>query len=571
MAEEAEPSLADFREELRELFYQRTKVCLWMGAFFFLLFALLDFIYCPLFFGLFFLYRLACAACLVVGLRLLTRPWVRPYTQVVMFAAMLLGTLTISLMTVRLGGFASGYYVGILLMIAGAFSILPLRLAQSLSLGGMMYLVYALVVYIGARPLDQAAKVHLVNNSFFFMAIVLATTTQSVDELRTLASSLQIKRRLSRMEGELRQYTGNLEVMIRQRLAQQEESDLQFKELYDNVFDILLLIDPAGVIRMANQYGAALLGSTPEDLPGRRIDDFLASDSRERFAARVLDPLRLEGTVRGEQVRLVIGGEQGIEVEASGNRVRIPGNDEQYQLILRDITATKAMERQVLESERQFAASRQVAILGLARLAESRDDTTGAHLLWIRDYTRILATELANDPDFRDLVTEAFIEDLCLSSILHDIGKVGIADAILLKAGKLTDAEFVAMRNHCEYGGAALSSAEGGAASLSFLRTGQQITRYHHENWDGSGYPHGISGKEIPLAARIVALADVYDALTSDRPYKLAFPHVQARETIAAESGRRFDPAIVSAFLRCEAQFETTRLTLQPLPELARG
>ena len=148
---------------------------------------------------------------------------------------------------------------------------------------------------------------------------------------------------------------------------------------------------------------------------------------------------------------------------------------------------------------------------------------------------------------------------------------MGIADAVLLKAGKLTEAEFAAMRNHCEYGGAALSSAEGDAATLSFLRTGQQITRYHHENWDGSGYPHGLAGLDIPLAARIVALADVYDALTSNRPYKPAFPHAQARETIAAESGRRFDPAMVRAFLRCEAQFETTRNALQPSPGSGRS
>lgn len=571
MAGSAEPSLAYFREELRELFFQRTRVSLWMGVVFFLLFSLLDFIYCRPYFSLFFLYRLAYAACLLLSLRLLARPSMRPYTQAMMFAAMLFGALTISLMTVKLGGFASGYYVGILLMIAGAFSVLPLTLAQALSLGGLMYLVYALVVYAATRPLDQASVVHLVNNSFFFVAIVLATTTQSVDELRTLARSLRAKRSLSRMNAELRQYTGNLEAMIRQRLAEQDESDLRFKELYDNVLDILLLIDPAGVIRMVNRHGAGLLGSTPEALQGRRIDDFLPSDGSGRFDVEVLAPLRQEGAVRGVQMRLVVRGGQTIEVETSGNSVRMPDSGEQYQLILRDITATKAMERQVLESERQFADSRQVAILGLARLAESRDDATGAHLLRIRGYTRILATELARDSDFIDLVTDAFVEDLCLSSVLHDIGKVGIADAILLKAGKLTEAEFAAMRYHCEYGAAALSSAEGDAASLSFLRMGQQITRYHHENWDGSGYPHGLAGRDIPLAARIVALADVYDALTSSRPYKPAFPHAQAREMIAAASGRRFDPAIVHAFLRCEAQFETTRNALQPTPGSTRG
>ncbi len=564
----AEPSASSFGEELAALFYQRTLICLWMGVAFFLLFSLLDLIYCRPFFGLFLAYRLAFAACLLLALWLLHRPSLQRYTQAIMFAAMLLGALTISLMVVKLGGFYSGYYVGILLMIAGAFSILPLTLGQSLWLGGLMYVVYAVVVSIGSQPLDRDAAALLINNGIFFAAIILATTLQSVDELRTLFHSLQAKRNLVHMNAELRHYNDNLEAMIRQRLAQVEESELRFRDLYDNVLDLLLLIDTGGVIRMINRHGADLLARAPEELLGLPIEAILPQDLRDQFNTEILVPLRREGAVRGVPGQIVGAAHRVIDVEISGNRVHMPDNSELCQLILRDITAFKTMERQLTESERQFAASRQATILGLARLAESRDDATDAHLLRIREYTRILASELGRDPSFHGIDEPDFIEDLCLASLLHDIGKVGVTDAILLKQGKLTTTEFAAMQDHCAFGAAALAPVEKNSASLPFLRIGQQVIRYHHENWDGSGYPHGLIGQDIPLAARIVALADVYDALTSSRPYRYAFSHAQAREVIIAESGHRFDPAVVNAFLRCEPLFEMARNSL--LPETIR-
>jgi response regulator RpfG family c-di-GMP phosphodiesterase len=220
------------------------------------------------------------------------------------------------------------------------------------------------------------------------------------------------------------------------------------------------------------------------------------------------------------------------------------------------------MERQVLESDQLLDTSRQTAIFGLARLAECRDMNTGAHLLRIREYTRILARELAGNPELKHIVTDKFIEDLCLSSVLHDIGKVGIPDTILLKPERLSELEFEAMKQHCSFGSSALASAEKDSDSLSFLRMGQEITLHHHERWDGAGYPNGLSGIDIPLSARIVTLADVYDALTSSRTYKPAYNHEQARTLIVEESGHRFDPAIVHAFLRKEQDFKAARRDL---------
>ena len=557
MSGHAAPAL--FAGEIDALFLQRTRLCLWMGGAFFLLFALLDFLCCRPQFGLFLGYRLALVGMVLLFLLVLGRSGGERYAPLLMVAAMLLGALTISLMAVALGGFTSGYYVGILLMIAGAVPALPLGGAQALVLGALMYLVYLVTVLLGAGPLTPGSPAHLAANTCFFAVIVLVTAVQRTDDRRTLLGVLNARRDLRQMHDELHQYRDNLEALVDRRLAELAAADLRFRDLYNTILDLVVLIDHTGAVRMINPHGAELLGRSPVAVEGRRFVDFVLPADRDFFADEVLGRLGREGTVTGVQLRLQTGRQRCVEVELSGGRVGLPGGVDHYQLTLRDITATKEMERQTLASRQLIDTSRQVAILGLARLAECRDGDTGAHLLRIRAYTRILAEALAEDPELRAEISDEFIEDLCLCSVLHDIGKVGVPDTILLKPDRLDERELAAMRRHCDFGSLALSSAERDAESLSFLRRGQEIARYHHERWDGGGYPCGLAGTDIPLAARIVALADVYDALTSTRPYKPAFSHDQARRIIAGESGRRFDPAVVNAFLSREQAFIAAR------------
>lgn len=559
---------AEFTDDIHALFVLRTHICLWLGVVFFSLFALLDFIYCRPFFSLFFSYRLSFVVVLVCFLLLLKYPAIRRHTRIIMFAAMLLGSLAISLMTLKQGGFVSGYYVGILLMIAGGFSVLPLNVVQSLLLGGAMYLVYFLTVFLSTRPLDPQAFTALINNSFFFFIIVTVTAIQCFDEIQTIINSLRAKKRLQTLHGELKQYTGNLEILVKNRLEMLEETDLKFHDLYNTIPDLVVLIDPAGTIRMVNDRGASLLEQAPEALQDASLFDCMPMHQQEYFADEVFSRLRSGEVIKGVQLQFLTRTGRNIEVELSGNRVELPGHTELYQLIIRDISQIKAFERQVLESGQLLDTSRRAAIFGLARLAECRDDNTGAHLLRIREYTRILATELAENPELKHIVTSQFIEDLCLSSVLHDIGKVGIPDAILLKPDLLSAPEFEVMKRHCLYGSSALLSAGDASEGLSFLRMGQEIAFSHHERWDGAGYPHGLSGMAIPLSARIVALADVYDALTSSRTYKPAYHHEQARTLIVQESGHQFDPTVVNAFLRKEQDFKAARrdLLVQAIP-----
>src|SRR5258706_1534900 len=200
--------------------------------------------------------------------------------------------------------------------------------------------------------------------------------------------------------------------------------------------------------------------------------------------------------------------------------------------------------------------TRDMTIFAMARLAESRDPETGAHLERVRNYARILAEDLSLLPEFRLTVDQPYIHLIYLTSPLHDIGKVAIPDHVLLKPGRLDGGEFEIMKTHTTLGAETLSAAIREFPEARFLRMAQQIALTHHEKFDGNGYPDGLRGHDIPLCGRICAIADVYDALTSQRVYKSATTHEVARSIIVKDRGTHFDPILVDAFLRCESEFK---------------
>lgn len=218
---------------------------------------------------------------------------------------------------------------------------------------------------------------------------------------------------------------------------------------------------------------------------------------------------------------------------------------------------TNQMLDSLESSQNEVKTTRDVAIVSLSALAESRDNETGAHILRTQEYVRALAVHLSQFNHYKDLLTDNYIELLYKSAPLHDVGKVGIPDNILLKPGKLTNEEFEVMKGHPEIGAKALSMAEGQLGSNSFLQLAKEISLTHHEKWDGSGYPNHLKEQEIPLSGRLMALADVYDALISERVYKKAFSHDKAKSIILQGKGNHFDPQVVEAFLAIEQQFVT--------------
>lgn len=224
-----------------------------------------------------------------------------------------------------------------------------------------------------------------------------------------------------------------------------------------------------------------------------------------------------------------------------------------------EIVSRQVLEGKLRKSLQDFEDSRFALILGLAKLAEYRDEDTGTHLERMREYVKTLCKELARTDKYRNYITDDYILDIYHSSILHDIGKVGIKDSILLKPAKLSAEEFEIMKTHATIGGDAIKAVEMEIQVRSFLTLGREIAYHHHEKWNGKGYPSGLAGEDIPLSARITALADVYDALTSVRPYKKAFSHEKAAEIIRGDAGTHFDPEIVDAFLAQEQMFNKIR------------
>ncbi|WP_286237793.1 HD-GYP domain-containing protein [Neptuniibacter halophilus] len=219
--------------------------------------------------------------------------------------------------------------------------------------------------------------------------------------------------------------------------------------------------------------------------------------------------------------------------------------------------------------EHALLAVQDAAILCLATIARVRDHSTGNHILRTQHYVKSLAEHLRKQPQFADELDSETIELFYKTSALHDIGKVGIPDHILQKPGALTDAEYEVMKTHTLLGYQAVSSAEQllnkspQNEAVKFLKIAQQVTLSHHERWDGEGYPQGLKGEQIPLVARLMAVADVYDAMISRRPYKGAQDHDHVKEMIVAGRGSHFDPAVVDAFLDLQDMFARISIRLE--------
>ncbi len=219
---------------------------------------------------------------------------------------------------------------------------------------------------------------------------------------------------------------------------------------------------------------------------------------------------------------------------------------------------SKNLERIVSQRTEEVLKTQRATIFALSSLADARDSETGDHLERIRDYSVLLLQLYRIDFDHPE-INARLMRDLYDSSVLHDIGKVGIPDYILLKKGRLTEEEFEIMKKHTVIGFEALKNAAGDMGSDFFLSMAMDIIMYHHERWDGKGYPYGLKEEDIPLCARIITIVDVYDALTSKRPYKEAYPHQKAIDIMSGENGK-YDPELFKLFIKNAEKFNSIRI-----------
>lgn len=304
-----------------------------------------------------------------------------------------------------------------------------------------------------------------------------------------------------------------------------------------------------------------MFGYSSGEMLGSKVTRLYPPDSLTTETVEALRTMvrRKSGAVHGKMKQLSKSGDALTISLALSPMLDTSGDVKGILGVGLDVTEEERQKEEILRLLDQVRKTQDAAIFALAKLAESRDEETGAHLIRIQDYTRLLCEHIAEKEDFQDIVTSQYIEELVRSAVLHDIGKVSIPDSILLSPKGFSPEDHGIMMKHTIAGGKALEEAAEKLGESSFLTLGMEVAYYHHERWDGSGYPFGLAGEAIPLSARIVSVADVYDALTTERRYKKAFSHESACAMISEGKNAQFDPRLVDALMEAEKEFKTVR------------
>ena len=306
----------------------------------------------------------------------------------------------------------------------------------------------------------------------------------------------------------------------------------------------------------ANLPQLILLDISMPDMDGYEFCEMLKKDVKTRnipiiFISAMNAP---EDKVKGFQVGAVDFISKPFELEEV--TMRVNNHLKIYKMQQELEVYNKRLHKMVNEQIKKITEEEKNFMYALAMLAESKEDRNGAHVRNIGRNCKLLAQSLQFSPKFEREITNSFISTIETAAPLHDIGKVSISDTILLKPGRLTQEEMLIVRSHAELGAKTLIELYNMNEHNEFLEMAIDIAHYHHEKWNGKGYPEGLSGTDIPLAARIMAVVDVYDALTSDKCYKTAYSHEKSMEIINEESGKSFDPDIIEVFNKIQKQLK---------------
>ena len=299
-----------------------------------------------------------------------------------------------------------------------------------------------------------------------------------------------------------------------------------------------------------------LLDISMPEMDGYEFCEMLKKDIKTRnipiiFISAMNTP---EDKVKGFQVGAVDFISKPFELEEV--TMRVNNHLKIYKMQQELEVYNKRLHKMVNEQIKKITEEEKNFMHALAMLAESKEDRNGAHVRNIGRNCKLLAQSLQFSPKFEREITNSFIRTIEIAAPLHDIGKVSISDTILLKPGRLTQEEMTIVRNHAEFGAKTLIELYNMNEHNEFLEMAIDIAHYHHEKWNGKGYPEGLSGTDIPLAARIMAVVDVYDALTSEKCYKTAYSHEKSMEIINEESGKSFDPDIIEVFNKIQKQLK---------------
>jgi PAS domain S-box-containing protein len=374
--------------------------------------------------------------------------------------------------------------------------------------------------------------------------------------------------RLRRFESD---YTELLRSQVEERTRELAESNDFLEGILNSTASVSIITTDFDQHVMSWNTGAErIFGYTADEMVGSKISKLYVQDDSN---LEVVTQLREKLWKKGEPVHALVK-----QLAKDGKILNIALALSPMKSPSGELRGILGLGRDVTEEFRlnvQLKKVQSTAVFALAKLAEWRDGETGYHLRRLRAYCEILCRQLRTKPKYESVITDQFIENLVQSSVLHDIGKVALDDEILFNSDRFQEEEYERMKLHTIYGGQALEEAAEEAGEETFLSVGKDVAYYHHEHWDGSGYPFGIEGEEIPLAARIVSIADVYDAITTERRYKRSYSHEDTCAIIVKNRGKQFDPTLVDVFLEVQEEFKAIRIALskedQPTTRVARN
>ncbi len=557
----------NYLQEVQQLHHQRVYSILLVGIGIMVLFTALDYLLIREHFNEFFRYRIGAIG--VVGLLLAANYFDRSHARAwaIGFTGYLFAGGIMLLTVLRMGGISSPYYVGVIVAMTIYTALAPLSAGQTLISGFALVAIY-LVSMTMLGPLTEYEVLSLFSNLFFMICFVFIAATQSWADNSARQREYRLRRDENLASEKLSQQAEFLELEVKRRTEEQQATEQRFRLLYEAIVDNVLLVSPRGDILQANEHYFTLFygGSLPHQAS---LFDAVSPQDRVRVERELLQPLTQGVAISGWRITLTSHASKPVEAEISGALLQRGEKKLGLQLVLRDISIRQELEQKVVTSLNRVRKMENAAILALAKLSEYRDVTPGNHLERIREYCRLLAMELSRRPEYADELSQNFIQNLFQGAILHDIGKVAVPDEILNKKTPLTPEEESLLRLHTRRGGEVINTMMEGIQNSGFLTIAQNIAYFHHERWDGRGYPQGLRGEKIPIEARILAVADTYEELTASLAQEKRASHAQAVQMITEEVGHQFDPTIVDAFLLIQDSFNWIRQTLaEPDPGL---
>lgn len=523
-----------------------------------LLFALLDYVTIPELFLEFLNYRVLIAVLGIILFLVNRSDKNKRYSFLIGFTGYMSVVCIILLMIYQVGGVLSPYYVGLIVAVALYVTLAPLTVLQTLAAGVFLVAGYIVTILI-SQPVTAPYTIELFSNLFFMICFILIIATQSWAETAARKSEYLLRKEEDFATSELSRHAEMLEVEVKKRSVEQGALEKRYRQLFNQIADHVVLLSPDGsIIQPNNRFNQVF---TPAKAAKNRLFwDIVAKEDRARFQKVFRDFVIHQKPLSNAKLTLVGADGAHIEMEVSGNVIMRHDVPHSVLLLMRDISIRKEMELQLINSLEVKKKTETSAILVLAKLSEFRDVTPDFHLERVREYCKALAVELSGLDDFKGAVTSTFIEDIYHASILHDIGKVAIPDEYMAGDAPFVEYQKDMIRRHTLIGGDVIREMEAESEGGGFLTMAKHIAYFHHERWDGKGYPYGLARRETPLAARIMAVADAYEEMTTISNIETDNLHKEAVDYLTEKSGSQFDPQIVSSFLSIQSQFDEIRL-----------